>query len=375
MDPSATPPARRPDAAGAARSLGLVAIVFAATMLLLAGLMAVLRPAGDIADASSRAPDGPPTAAAAIAPTPSPTPSPTTTASPTAAASPGTPTTGPSASAAPTGAPSPSADPVLVGAGDIATCDSKADEATAKLLESIPGTVFTAGDNAYGEGTARQFRECYDPSWGRVRDRTWPAPGNHDWGTKDLAGYRDYFGAAAVNADGDPWYARDLGTWRVIVLDSDCSKVGGCGSDSRQGRWLADELAANPRTCTVAIFHHPRFSSGDVHGNDRAMDAFWRPLYAAGVDVVVNGHDHIYERFAPQDPGGRLDRRRGIREFVAGTGGAGLYGFDKPRPNSELRAAIAHGVLALTLHDGSYDWRYTTTGDSGFSDAGTATCH
>ena len=170
------------------------------------------------------------------------------------------------------------------------------------------------------------------------------------------------------------WYARDLGTWRVIVLDSDCDKVGGCGPESPQGRWLAAELAASDARCTVAIFHHPRFSSGEEHGDDEAMDPFWRALHADGVDVIVNGHDHDYERFAPQDPEGREDRTAGIREFVVGTGGRELRGFADPRPNSELRASIAHGVLALTLHDGSYDWAFHAVAST-FSDGGTAACH
>ena len=282
----------------------------------------------------------------------------------------------PSASGVVTPSPAATGDPVLVGAGDIGDCASDGDEATAALLDGIDGTVFTAGDNAYPDGTAAQFRDCYDPSWGRHRDRTWPAPGNHDWHAPDLAGYREYFGAAAVGPDGEPWYARTLGTWRVLVLDSDCDVVGGCGPDSPQGRWLAGELAgaSGAARCTVAIFHHPRFSSGAEHGDDPTMDPIWRALYAGGVDVVINGHEHSYERFAPQDPDGREDRARGIRAFVAGTGGRALRGFGDPRPNSELRASLAFGVLALTLHAGSYDWRFHAA-DSDFSDSGAASCH
>ena len=264
--------------------------------------------------------------------------------------------------------------PVLVGAGDIGDCGSDGDEATAALLDDIPGTVFTAGDNAYDDGAARDFEQCYAPSWGRHLARTWPTPGNHDWHTGGLAGYRDYFGTAGAGPDGASWYARDLGTWRVIVLDSNCEEVGGCAADSAQGRWLAAELEASDAACTVSIFHHPRFSSGERYGDDPAMDPFWRALYAGGVDVVVNGHEHSYERFAPQDPDAREDRARGIREFVVGTGGAGLRGFGTTSANSELRASVAHGVLALTLGDGSYDWEFHAAG-SDFSDRGTASCH
>ncbi len=270
------------------------------------------------------------------------------------------------------GSASPSVDAVLVGAGDIARCDSDADSATASLVEAIPGTVFTAGDNAYENGSAEQFRDCYGPTWGRFLDRTRPAPGNHDWETKDLAGYLGYFGKAAA-PNGTSWYSYDLGAWHVIVLDSDCSNVGGCGADSPQGRWLAGDLAASSAVCTLAIWHHPRFSSG-VHGNDKDVAPFWKALYDAGADLIVNGHDHDYERFAPQDPNGQPDSGRGIREFVVGTGGAELRGFGTIRANSELRAAVSQGIIRLDLHPGSYAWQFTpTTGD--LRDSGNAPCH
>ena len=274
--------------------------------------------------------------------------------------------------ASPPGA-SPPTDAVLVGAGDIATCDGDGDSATATLIEGIEGAVFTAGDNAYPNGTADQFRDCYDPAWGRFLDRTRPAAGNHDWETKELAGYLGYFGGAAA-PNGRSWYSYELGAWHMIVLDSDCSKVGGCGPDSPEGRWLAADLAASSAFCTLAIWHHPRFSSGE-HGNDDAVAPFWRALYDAGADLVVNGHDHDYERFAPQAPDARRDLARGIRQFVVGTGGAELRGFGPVRANSEVRASGVFGVLRLDLRAFAYDWRFIPT-STDFADSGTAvSCH
>jgi hypothetical protein len=279
----------------------------------------------------------------------------------------------PSGSANPGASSAPVVDPVFVGAGDIADCGTNGDEATAALLDGIAGTVFTAGDNAYPAGTAVDFQKCYDSSWGRHKARTRAAAGNHDWETQGLAGYLAYFGAAGQGPGGTSWYSYDLGTWHIIVLDSDCDKVG-CGADTPQGTWLAGDLAASKATCTLAIFHHPRFSSGE-HGNEPVLDAFWRPLYAAGVDVIVNGHDHDYERFAPQDPDGKPDTKRGIREFVVGTGGTTLRGFQTTAANSEVRLSNSWGVLKFTLRDGSYDVEFIAAGND-FRDRGTAEkCH
>ena len=275
-----------------------------------------------------------------------------------------------SPSAATTSPPPP--DPVLVGAGDIASCGLETDEATAALLDDIEGTVFTAGDNVYRAATRRTFEECFEPTWGRHKDRIQPAPGNHDW-LEGLDAYLEYFGDAAVNEDGDQWYTWQEGTWQVIVLDSNCRRVDGCGPESPQGRWLAETLEASDSRCTLAIFHHPRFTSGE-HGNAEAVAPFWDALYAAGADVIVNGHDHDYERFAPQDPSGDADPEKGIREFVVGTGGAGLREFADVVANSEIRASITHGVLALTLSDGSYAWEFHAVED-GFEDRGTGECH
>jgi hypothetical protein len=340
-----------------AGSAGLVAIAFLGTLVVLLGLVVGFRRLSAAATSSPTAPVPSVVATDAGGGTPS-------------AHSSGRPSA--SESAAPF--PSASGDPVLVGAGDIASCNLDGDEATARLLDGIAGTVFTAGDNAYDNGSASDFAECYEPTWGRHKARTRPAAGNHDWASTDAQGYRGYFGPSAVNTDGDTWYSYELGHWHIVVLDANCGRVGGCGPDSDQGRWLAADLADHPATCTLAVWHQPRFSSGDEHGNDPSVDPFWRALYAAGADVVVNGHDHDYERFAPQDPDGREDRRRGIRQFVVGTGGAVIRGFDEPVANSELRVATSPGVIEFTLHPRSYNWRWIPTTDTA-SDSGSAPCH
>src|SRR5258706_2886597 len=267
-------------------------------------------------------------------------------------------------------------DPVLVGAGDIASCDALAGaEATAKLIDKIPGTVFAAGDLAYPDGSAEDFANCYGPTWGRFKDRTRPAPGNHEYHSGGASVYSSYFGTAA----GDPkkaYYSYELGAWHVIALNSECAEVGGCDASSPQGQWLKEDLAQHSAVCTLAYFHKPLFSSGAKHGNGPDMKPFWQTLYAAGVVVVLNGHDHDYERFAPQDPDGRADPHRGIREFVVGTGGKNTHRtFADPKANSEVRQADTYGVLKLTLHASSYDWEFVPEAGKSFKDSGTGTCH
>jgi len=331
------------------RQVALGAIVFVATLGILAGLGLVVRGSGIAGAASpSPAPRGSPVAvASAVLPGAS-------------AASPG-----------PSGS-TPGGDPVLIGAGDIASCDWQSDSATAALLVGQPGTVFTAGDNAYPNGSLQLFKDCYGPTWGAELARTRPAPGNHDHETANLAGYLGYFGAAAAPA-GTAWYSYDLGTWHVVVLDATCESAGGCGADSAQGRWLTADLAASKATCTLAVWHQPRFSSGE-HGNDTTVAPFWDALAAAGADVIVNGHDHDYERFGLQDPSGTADPVHGIREFVVGTGGAELRAFGAQAANSELRVAGYYGVIRMVLHPGAYEWSFmTTTGQ--VLDAGLGTCH
>ena len=262
---------------------------------------------------------------------------------------------------------------VLVGAGDIAGCSNEEDEETAKLLDNIAGTVFTLGDNAYPDGTDGQFSDCYHPTWGRHKARTRPAPGNHDYHVSGALGYFNYFGAAAGEV-GKGYYSYDVDDWHIIVLNSECNEIGGCDIDAPQGKWLQADLATNPRTCTLAYWHKPRFSSSSGHGNNDKMQDFWQLLYDAGADVVLNGHDHNYERFAPQDPDGVADPERGIRQFIVGTGGKGLYSFGTIQPNSEIRGDNSHGVLKLTLHPTSYDWEFIPIAGLPFTDSGSAPC-
>lgn len=283
----------------------------------------------------------------------------------------------PSGASASSGASAPStsiAPPVmLVGAGDIADCNSDGDEATAKLLDGLDGTVFTLGDNAYDLGTLREFRQCYDPGWGRQLDRTKPVPGNHDYLTADAAGYFGYFGAAA----GDPstgWYAYDAGAWRVYVLNSNCDLVGGCDRGSPQERWLRDDLTANPRECVLAMWHHPLFSSG-LHGDNAIVRPLWRTLEGAGAELILNGHDHDYERFAPQTATGAADHEQGIIEMVVGTGGRSHYPTGVIRNNSLVRDSTAFGVLRLELGEDGWSFEFVPVEGASFTDSGSGRCH
>lgn len=283
--------------------------------------------------------------------------------------------------AAPTSTPIPlgGVDPILVGAGDIASCSSFGDEATAKLLDSIfaggaTGSVFTAGDDVYDSGTALEFANCYNPSWGQLKDKTKPAVGNHEYLTTGASGYFNYFGAAAGDS-AKGYYSYDLGSWHILVINSNCSKVGGCGVGSQQEKWVRADLTAHPGLCQAAYWHHPRFSSGQ-HGSYTSMQPIWQALYDNGVDVVLNGHDHDYERFAPQDPSGGYDPINGIREFVVGTGGKNHYSFPGAFiQNSEVGNEDTFGVLKFTLHPGSYDWQFLPEAGKTFTDSGTQLCH
>ncbi len=265
-------------------------------------------------------------------------------------------------------------DVVLIGAGDIADCsDLSGAEATAKLLEANPGTVMALGDLAYPNGTVENFK-CYNQTWGRVKSRTRPAVGNHEFHSKGASYYFEYFGAAA----GDPktgYYSYELGSWHVIVLNSECKEVGGCQSGSPEEKWLREDLATHPVGCTLAYFHKPRFSSGLNHGDDPEVTPFWQALYDYNAELVLNGHDHDYERFAPQDPKGKADPKRGIREFVVGTGGKNHREFGLAKPNSEVRNDNTFGVLKLTLKATSYDWQFLSVAGKSFTDSGSGSCH
>lgn len=267
-----------------------------------------------------------------------------------------------------------SADPIFVGAGDIAECDTADDEATAKLLDVISGTIYTLGDTVYSDGTPQEFTDCFGPTWGRHRARIKPVPGNHDYHTSGAAGYYSYFGAAAspldVNCTRDckGYYSYELGAWHIIALNSEIAVEAG----SEQEQWLRQDLAAHPTSCTLAYWHKPRFSSGE-HGNNTSYRALWAALYEYGADVILNGHDHDYERFALQNPLGEADVR-GIRQFVVGTGGTNQRSFAQIQPNSEVRATDSWGVLQLTLHERSYDWAFIPVDGQSFRDAGSSDC-
>jgi 3',5'-cyclic AMP phosphodiesterase CpdA len=265
--------------------------------------------------------------------------------------------------------PSPGSDDVVfVGAGDIANCDLIGGaQATATLLDGIAGTVFTLGDHAYQEGTDNEFRRCYEPTWGRHKARTRPTPGNHDYRTNRGRPYFQYFGAAA-GADDRGYYSFDLGSWHIISLNSSLPRT-----VPAQIKWLREDLAAHPVDCVLAYWHIPLFSSGP-HTPEPTMREIWSILYKAGADVVLNGHDHIYERFAPQDDKGKLDAEHGVRQFIAGTGGGGVYKMGKVAPNSEVRDNTTYGVLKLTLSPGKYAWEFVPIPGGRFKDAGAASC-
>jgi hypothetical protein len=269
---------------------------------------------------------------------------------------------------------------VLLAAGDIAECDEQGDEATAAILAQQTGTIAMLGDGAYPDGTAQEYAQCYDPTWGRHKGRTRPVTGNHDYVEKGAPGYFGYFGARA----GEPpkgYYSYDLGAWHIVALNSSCKEVGGCERGSRMEAWLQGDLAATRAQCILAYWHHPRYFSpsrepgvGKVDPRDRKMTHIWRDLHAAGADVVLSGHRHNYERFVRQDGDGNADPS-GIREFVVGTGGGPHHLFTGPvAPGSEVRADGIWGVLRMTLRPDGYDWTFLPAEDSTFTDSGHDTC-
>lgn len=276
--------------------------------------------------------------------------------------------------------------PRIAAAGDIA-CDPESSSfergsgsgltcrqmATSDLL--VGGgyrAVLALGDLQYEDGSYAKFLASYDPSWGRVKAITRPVPGNHEYRTEGAAGYFRYFGASAGESD-EGYYSFDVGRWHLIALNSNCGSVGGCGAGSPQEQWLRADLARNPASCTLAYWHHPRFSSGH-HGSDSTYTAFWQALYDAGADVVLVGHDHGYERFASVAPSGQRDAAHGVRQFVVGTGGKSVRSFPNVRTNSQARDVSSLGVLELTLGKRAYAWRFRPAVGS-FTDSGSQRCH
>ena len=247
----------------------------------------------------------------------------------------------------------------LLAVGDIASCDSDGDERTAALVATIRGPVAVLGDIAYENGTAADFANCFDPSWGPLVPRIKAALGNHEYNSGTAAVAIERFRLPQRG-----WYSYTLGAWHVVVLNSNCDKVGGCGRGSPQWQWLRADLAAHKNRCTLAYWHHPRFSSG-IHGSSVAYAPFWDLLARARADIVLQGHDHHYERFAPL---------KGIRSFVVGTGGKSHYPTLLPRAGSVVRNADTYGVLRLTLRATGYDWRFLPIQGGSFNDAGTARC-
>lgn len=262
---------------------------------------------------------------------------------------------------------------VIVAAGDIANCHNREADLTAYLIETIGGTVLPIGDLAYEVGSLTEFNNCYGPTWGRFKDRTRPAPGNHEYGAGNASGYFTYFGDIATplepgcRDDCKGYYSYRLGDWLFFALNSEIANNAG----SEQEQWLRAQLAANPSLCTLAYWHRPTFTSGRQRG--AGIDLF-RALYDYGADVVLVGHEHNYERFAPQDPNGQLDHERGIRQFVVGTGGAPLYDFRFIQPNSEVRNSETFGVLKMTLYSDRYDWEFVPIDGQTFTDSGSAAC-
>ena len=282
------------------------------------------------------------------------------------------------------------ADPVIAAAGDIACASTTPtgsgstarcrQRATSDLLVGAGlSAVLLLGDNQYQNGTLSSFNKSYHPTWGRLKPITFPSAGNHEYKTANASGYFDYFNGVSRSTgpagDRDKgYYSFDIGTWHLIALNSGdgCAPVA-CGAGSPQERWLRADLAAHPAACTLAYWHHPRFNSG-LNGNATFTQAIYQALYDADAEVVLGGHAHDYERFAPQNPAGKLDNLRGIRQFVVGTGGAFFTSLGTTKPNSQVRSASTYGVLMLTLHPRSYDWRFVPEAGRSFTDSGTGQC-
>jgi hypothetical protein len=239
------------------------------------------------------------------------------------------------------------------------------------LAQSPNATIFTTGDTVYGDGTMTELKQCFDPSWGAFKDHIRPSPGNHDFMTDQGQPYFTYFGEAA-GQPGLGYYSYDLGDWHIVSLNSICNEVG-CGPDSAQVKWLRQDLQDSNKACTLMYWHHPLWSSG-IAGGSVSVSTFWKTAVELGVDVIVNGHDHDYERFAPMDAAGNFDPN-GVRQFVVGTGGAVLRDWGTIKDNSEVRYSFTYGVIQFKLSPGSYEWQFFPTDDEALTDTGTGVCH
>jgi hypothetical protein len=262
----------------------------------------------------------------------------------------------------------------LMAAGDIAGCDTTGDSATASVLDRLSGPVVPLGDLAYEDGSAAEFADCYHPTWGRHKWRTYPVVGGHEYRTPGAAPYFDYFGSAAGDRSRG-YYSYNLGSWHVVALNTVCSEIGGCGAGSPQEQWLRRDLASNRATCVLALLHDPRFSSGSIHGSDDEFQALWQALYDHDADLVLSASEHHYERFARQTPEGEADPARGLHQIVVGTGGRSHYPFGTTQPNSELRHSGTFGVIRLTLHSRGYAWQFVPEAGKSFTDSGIDSCH
>jgi len=256
---------------------------------------------------------------------------------------------------------------VLLAAGDIGVCGSTPAIETGLMLDSLDGTILAVGDLAYRHGTAEEFATCYDPVWGRHKARTRPSPGNHEYESSSAQPYYDYFGGQA-GSSGQGFYSFRAGDWLVLSLNSNVP----VGGSTAQGQWIRSELIANNSRCALAYFHHPLYSSGP-NGDNARLAGLWQMLYEQGVDVIISAHEHLYERYAPMSPDGQRNDTRGIRQFIVGTGGAGLYTVTRVHAQSEVQL-IAHGLLKLTLTAQGYSWEFLQVG-GGRTDSGADVCH
>ena len=264
----------------------------------------------------------------------------------------------------------------ILAAGDIASSDPH-DRDTAELVASLPGTVIVVGDNAYNSGTLSEFMTYYEPTWGQFKDRTKPAPGNHEYRTSNAGGYFQYFGAAA-GAVGKGYYSYDIGDWHIVALNTngeDACATLSCSTGSTQEQWLRADLAAHAKPCTLAYWHHPRWSSGS-HGSDARVQALWKALHDAGAEIVITGHDHDYERMKPLDANGAVDETTGLVQFVVGTGGRDLRSFDDPPlAVTARRNASTWGVLRLDLYADRAKYKFVPIEGQTFTDEGEIACH